>query len=295
MDSIENIYYQYDLSNISINYGKNQKKFDLKSPTIVDSNLSMIYGYMPKDNKNEITLSSSVASKLNPKIHKLLGEYVDFEYVNKDEKKQTIRLKISGISNDAFDNFTLSSNVEKKIYEDTNTKKASAISFKIKDFNKIPGITKLLKDKGFNITSKEKEVTAFKNTFENTLKLFSMLSGLILVVSILIVFIIIYKISIDRYTEIGILSSLGYTKKNIYKIFSKENLQFGITSTALSILFSILFNFAYYKQFGYKLNLNISLYWLLIILNMSFTLGITWIINIKLINTETITALKGNN
>ncbi|MGO5076006.1 ABC transporter ATP-binding protein/permease [Clostridium sporogenes] len=295
MDSIENIYYQYDLSDVSINYGKEQKKIASKSPTIVDSNLSMIYGYMPKDNRNEIALSNSVASKLNPKIHELVGKYVDFEYINKARKKETIKLKVSGISNDTFDNFTLSSNVEKKIYKYTDTKQASAISFNIKDFNKIPSIAKLLKDKKINITTKEKEVTAFKNSFENTLKLFSMLSGLILIVSILIGFTIIYKISIDRYTEIGILASLGYTKKNIHKIFSKENLQFGIISTGLSILLSILFNFAYYKQFGYKLNLSINLYLILIVLNMSLTLGITWIINIKLINTETIVALKGNN
>ncbi|SFB36581.1 ATP-binding cassette domain-containing protein [Clostridium frigidicarnis] len=295
IDSIDDLYYQYDLSNISINYGQNKKKIDLKSPTIVNSELSMIYGYMPKDNENGIVLSNSVAAKLNPKVNELVGKYIDFEYVNKDGETEIIKLKVTGISNDNYDNFTLSSGIEKKIYKNTNTKEASALSFNIKDFNEIPSVDKSLKDKGIDVSTKGKDVSAFKNSFESTLKLFSMLSGFILIVFIIIGFAMIYKISIDRYTEIGLLASLGYTKKNILKVFFKESLIFGIASTILGILLSILFNFAYSNQFGYKLNLDINLYLLLVSLNMSLTLGITWIINTKLLNTETIIALKGNN
>lgn len=255
----------------------------------------MIYGYMPKDNENGIVLSNSVAAKLNPKVNELVGKHIDFEYVNKDGETEIIKLKVTGISNDNYDNFTLSSGIEKKIYKNTNTKEASALSFNIKDFNEIPSVDKSLKDKGIDVSTKGKDVSAFKNSFESTLKLFSMLSGFILIVFIIIGFAMIYKISIDRYTEIGLLASLGYTKKNILKVFFKESLIFGIASTILGILLSILFNFAYSNQFGYKLNLDINLYLLLVSLNMSLTLGITWIINTKLLNTETIIALKGNN
>ncbi|WP_459500676.1 ABC transporter ATP-binding protein/permease [Bacillus sp. C1] len=293
IDSIDNIYYQYKLENISINYNENQKNIQSKSPTIINSDFSMVYGTMPKDDERGIALSNSVAAKLTPKTNELIGKYVDFEYVDKNGKKQNINVKVTGISNDKYDNFTLSADVEKEIYKHTNTKEASAISFHIKEFNDIPKIDKLMKDKDINVSTKEKEVTAFKNSFESTLQLFSMLSGLILIVFIIIGFAMIYKVSLERYTEIGILASLGYTKKNVRKIFSKESLLFGAVSTLLSILLSVLFNVAYASKFGYKLDLGLSLYSLLIALNMALTLGITWIINTKLINTETIVALKG--
>ena len=45
------------------------KHLDIKSPTLISSNLSMIYGDMPKDNRNEISLSLSVASSLGNKIN----------------------------------------------------------------------------------------------------------------------------------------------------------------------------------------------------------------------------------
>lgn len=209
------------------------KHLDIKSPTLISSNLSMIYGDMPKDNRNEISLSLSVASSLSKNINQLVGKYVDFEYFDKEGQKHKIKMKVSGISNDTFDNFTMSTKLEKKIYKEVARGEASAIAFSVKNFEDIPKIHRLLKSKGYDIYTKEKDIRAFKNSFADTIKLFTILSNLLLLLFISVSFIIIYRISITRYSEVGILSCLGYSTRNISKILRRETVLFCL----LSVLF----------------------------------------------------------
>lgn len=292
LPNVKDVYYQYNLQNINLKYDHKNKHLDTKSPTFISSNLSMIYGDMPKDNRNEISLSLSVASSLSKNINQLVGKYVDFEYFDKEGQKHKIKMKVSGISNDTFDNFTMSTKLEKKIYKEVAKGEASAIAFSVKNFEDIPKIHCLLKSKGYDIYTKEKDIRAFKNSFADTIKLFTILSNLLLLLFISVSFIIIYRISITRYSEVGILSCLGYSTRNISKILRRETVLFCLLSILFSSIWLLIFNTVYSQNFGYNLEFNFQLGMLLLLVNIGLVFGITGFVNYRLVNLSPSLALK---
>ena len=292
LPNVKDVYYQYNLQNINLKYDHKNKHLDTKSPTFISSNLSMIYGDMPKDNRNEICLSLSVASSLSKNINQLVGKYVDFEYFDKEGQKHKIKMKVSGISNDTFDNFTMSTKLEKKIYKEVAKGEASAIAFSVKNFEDIPKIHRLLKSKGYDIYTKEKDIRAFKNSFADTIKLFTILSNLLLLLFISVSFIIIYRISITRYSEVGILSCLGYSTRNISKILRRETVLFCLLSILFSSIWLLIFNTVYSQNFGYNLEFNFQLGMLLLLVNIGLVFGITGFVNYRLVNLSPSLALK---
>lgn len=292
LPNVKDVYYQYNLQNIHLKYDHKNKHLDIKSPTLISFNLSMIYGDMPKDNRNEISLSLSVASSLSKNINQLVGKYVDFEYFDKEGQKHKIKMKVSGISNDTFDNFTMSTKLEKKIYKEVARGEASAIAFSVKNFEDIPKIHRLLKSKGYDIYTKEKDIRAFKNSFADTIKLFTILSNLLLLLFISVSFIIIYRISITRYSEVGILSCLGYSTRNISKILRRETVLFCLLSVLFSSIWLLIFNTVYSQNFGYNLEFNFQLGMLLLLVNIGLVFGITGFVNYRLVNLSPSLALK---
>ena len=292
LPNVKDVYYQYNLQNINLKYDHKNKHLDTKSPTFISSNLSMIYGDMPKDNRNEISLSLSVASSLSKNINQLVGKYVDFEYFDKEGQKHKIKMKVSGISNDTFDNFTMSTKLEKKIYKEVAKGEASAIAFSVKNFEDIPKIHRLLKSEGYDIYTKEKDIRAFKNSFADTIKLFTILSNLLLLLFISVSFIIIYRISITRYSEVGILSCLGYSTRNISKILRRETVLFCLLSILFSSIWLLIFNTVYSHNFGYNLEFNFQLGLLLLLVNIGLVFGITGFVNYRLVNLSPSLALK---
>lgn len=292
LPNVKDVYYQYNLQNIHLKYDHKNKHLDTKSPTLISSNLSMIYGDMPKDNRNEISLCLSVASSLSKNINQLVGKYVDFEYFDKEGQKHKIKMKVSGISNDTFDNFTMSTKLEKKIYKEVAKGEASAIAFSVKNFEDIPKIHRLLKSKGYDIYTKEKDIRAFKNSFADTIKLFTILSNLLLLLFISVSFIIIYRISITRYSEVGILSCLGYSTRNISKILRRETVLFCLLSILFSSIWLLIFNTVYSQNFGYNLEFNFQLGMLLLLVNIGLVFGITGFVNYRLVNLSPSLALK---
>ncbi|EMF0098253.1 ATP-binding cassette domain-containing protein [Enterococcus hirae] len=292
LPNVKDVYYQYNLQNINLKYDHKNKHLDTKSPTFISSDLSMIYGDMPKDNRNEISLSLSVASSLSKNINQLVGKYVDFEYFDKEGQKHKIKMKVSGISNDTFDNFTMSTKLEKKIYKEVAKGEASAIAFSVKNFEYIPKIHRLLKSEGYDIYTKEKDIRAFKNSFADTIKLFTILSNLLLLLFISVSFIIIYRISITRYSEVGILSCLGYSTRNISKILRRETVLFCLLSILFSSIWLLIFNTVYSHNFGYNLEFNFQLGLLLLLVNIGLVFGITGFVNYRLVNLSPSLALK---
>ena len=292
LPNVKDVYYQYNLQNINLKYDHKNKHLDTKSPTFISSDLSMIYGDMPKDNRNEISLCLSVASSLSKNINQLVGKYVDFEYFDKEGQKHKIKMKVSGISNDTFDNFTMSTKLEKKIYKEVAKGEASAIAFSVKNFEDIPKIHRLLKSKGYDIYTKEKDIRAFKNSFADTIKLFTILSNLLLLLFISVSFIIIYRISITRYSEVGILSCLGYSTRNLSKILRRETVLFCLLSILFSSIWLLIFNTVYSQNFGYNLEFNFQLGMLLLLVNIGLVFGITGFVNYRLVNLSPSLALK---
>lgn len=293
MDSLENVYYQYDLENIKINNGDRSIDIPVKVPTVI-SQESMAYGNMPRTNKNEIAISSNVANRIVDDIKSLIGKEVVFEYINKDGKSEKITVTVSGLTNSKYQDFILSDDLEKKIYENYKIDKdnPTAISFTVKDFEKIPGIDKDLKDKKIGVYTKANEVEAFQKSFNSLLKLYTVLSYLILIVGLVISSIILYRVTLERYSEIGVLGALGYTKGNINKIIFKESTYFALLSTTVAFVLIFIFDLIYKMQFGYGIEVNIISIITLIIINLGLTIGLSSFINSKLVKTEIVEALR---
>ncbi|MGL5753119.1 MAG: ATP-binding cassette domain-containing protein [Paraclostridium sp.] len=289
---IKNVYYQYDLKDLRIKQNDSVVDIPVKVPTATAKE-SLSYGNMPRINKNEIVLSSSIANRLTKDIQSLIGKEIVLQYKDKDLNNKTVTLTVSGLSNSQYQDFILSQDVEQKIYKDSiKEDKPTAISFTMEKFEDIPIIDKGLKDKNIGVYTKAQEVESFEKSFTSLLKLYTALSYLILIVGIAISSMILYKVSIERYNEVGLLGALGYTRSNIKQIFIKENIYFATLSTSISCILITILDFMYKYQFGYGLNLGISHFLILICLNLLLTIGLSYVLSLKLIKTEPAVALS---
>ncbi|GAA0703475.1 ABC transporter ATP-binding protein/permease [Paraclostridium ghonii] len=289
MSEVDNVYYQYYIKNIKIKFGNNVEEIELKHPKDL-TNMTMSYGQIPEDGKNEIAITTKLAMDLGVQSKDLIGKTISFE-----TKNGTKELTVSGVINDEKEvDFILSTDVEKNLYkeDEANNTEPIALSFEIKDFDKIVSVTKELNNQGVKVKTSSEAVENMMKSFNDLVKLFKFLSYLILAVGILISIIIMYKIAIERYVEIGLLASLGYTKRNIKQILIKESMYFSACGMVMSIGAIKIIDIIYLKQFGYNLGLNINSYLLLIVLNSLITIGLSYIINMKILKTEPAEALR---
>lgn len=293
MDELENVYYQYELENIKIKNGDRSIEIPIKVPTAIAKE-SMAYGNMPKRNKSEIAISSNVANRIVDDIKSLIGKEVVFEYITSDGKSEEVKVTVSGLTNSQYQDFILSDDLENKIYENAEIDKENqaAISFNVKDFEKIPQVDRSLKDSGIGVFTKANEVETFQKSFDNLLKLYTILSYVILVVGIVISSIILYRVTIERYTEVGVLGALGYTKTNINYIVFKESIYFALLSTIIAFIFIFIFDLIYKMQFGYGIEVNAVSIMILVAINLGLTVGLSKLINNKLVKTEIVEALR---
>ena len=162
----------------------------------------------------------------------------------------------------------------------------------VKDFEKISSIDKELKENNIGVFTKAQEVDAFQDSFEKLIKLYSVISILILVVGLAVSGIMLYKVSVERYSEVGLLGALGYSKANIKKILNGENVCFALVAIVSSCVLILGLNMFYKIQFGYGLSLEVSHFLLLTLINLVLTMGLTTVISLKLINTEPAEALR---
>lgn len=293
MDSVDDVYYQYNLENLKISYKDKSLDISSKAPTATAKE-TMAYGNMPRFGKFEIVLSSNVANRITDEIASIIGEKIYLEYTNKSGESDKIELTVSGLSNSQYQDFIVSTDVEKHIYSrySVDEKNPVAISFDMRNFDDIVSIDKEIRDDNIGIFTKAAEIKAFQDSFTSLIKLYTVLSYLILIVGILISIAMLYKVSIERYTEVGLLCALGYTMKNIRKTMFKESVYFFGISAAISLILIKLLDGVYMMQFGYNLDLNIVSYLILIGLNLVLTIGISYVINMRLIKTEPATALR---
>lgn len=292
-DDIENVYYQYDLENIILKNGDKTFNISNKLPTAI-SKESLVYGVMPRNDKNEIAIAMNVGNKLDNDAKNLLGKEIELQYEDKNGNVKNVVLTVCGLTNSQYQDFIISSTVENELYNNIKltNEDPTAISFEIKNFEDISKVDNELTDLGINVITRAQEVDSFQNSFMKLLNLYTALSYIILVVGIAISIIILYKVSIERYTDIGLLGALGYKMKNINSIIFKESIYFAIISTLISCGFIFVLDEIYKINFGYNLELNLVSFVILIGINVTLTMVLSNIINLKLIKTPIASALR---
>lgn len=282
---VENVYKQYIIQNVSLSIN-NQKEFMAEKYPMSKATKSMSYGVMPKEGKNEIAISPSLARKFGDEINKLIGKECILSFGEKEYK-----LTISGIFNADYDDFFVSTDIEKEFYVDSSEENLYSVSYDVKKFEDVVSVTQTLEEQNIKPETAAKEVGALQNTFQNLQRLFFVVSLLILAIGLFISIILLIKLQNSRYREIGLLSALGFSKGTIRAMIVNENLLLSVLAAAFNAL---LIGVSYLLTKLVAFNLIISIPQ--IILSIFGTGIVVVLISIfasyKLINTEPAVALR---
>ncbi|WP_211750126.1 ATP-binding cassette domain-containing protein [Paenibacillus sp. Marseille-Q4541] len=225
---IENVYYQYKITDVTLSLGDKTEKMAEKYP-MPKATENMSYGTMPKAGQQEISLSPSLAKKFESDIRNLIGKELTLKY-----GVHEYRLAISGIFNAGYDDFFVSSDIEQQFYKDVESGKHYSISYDVKDFEDIVPVSQMLADQKIESKDSAKEVGALQSTFNSLSRLFLIVSILILAIGLFISTVLLIKLQNSRYKELGLLSALGFNRGTIRKMIVSENLLLSAMSAILN-------------------------------------------------------------
>ena len=116
--------------------------------------------------------------------------------------------------------------------------KPNSLSIKIDSKENIKSIKEDLEELGLDAKTNEDLYNELKKYLDIATFILSLFSFSSLFVSIIMISIIINITVLERVKEIGLLRSIGYTKKDIKNIFKSENIALGITIWLFSIYVS---------------------------------------------------------
>lgn len=282
---IEHVYYQYKLKGIRLSHSGNSQVLDEKFPT-PKATEGLSYGVMPRRGENEIALSPSLAKKFSDNIQSLLGSELELE-VN----GQKHSLTISGIYNAGYDDFFVSADIEQQIYKALPQQSNYSISYDVKEFSDIVAVTNNLRLRGINTVNASDEVYAFQNTFNSLTKLFFVISILILGIGLFICAILLIKLQNTRYHELGLLSALGFSKRQITAMIRVENLLLAALATVVNLAL-LVGSTVVCKLFGFPLSINAVQLLLSVLTTFVAILLLSGIASYRLVRTEPAAALQ---
>lgn len=228
-ERIENVYYQYKLENISMEMEEKIQVLAEKFPT-PKATQGLSYGVMPGIEKDEIAITPSLAKKMSEDIKSLVGRELTLEL---DGASYTAT--ISGIYNAGYDDFIVSPDMEQKFYEHLPEQDNYSITYDVKEFSDIVAVSNRLKLQGVKSDNASDEVYALQNTFQSLGKLFLVLSILILGIGLFICAVLLIKLQNTRYREVGLLSALGYPRRQITGMILQENMLLAILTAAVEL------------------------------------------------------------
>lgn len=228
-ERIEHAYYQYKLKDISLVLGSHTEHLDEKFP-MPKATESLSYGVMPRAGRNEISITPSLAKKFGSDIKSLLGKPLSLELDGK-----AYELTVSGIYNAGYDDFFVSSDVEQQLYQNSADEKNYSISYDVKAFSDIAAVSNGLELRGITPETAVKEVLALQEAFSSLKKLFLVISILILGIGLFICAVLLSKLQNTRFREMGLLSALGFGRRQIGAMIRTENLLLSALATAVNL------------------------------------------------------------
>lgn len=284
-DRLENVYKQYKIENVTISTNTHSETMTEKYP-MPKATESMSYGIMPQNDKKEIALTPSLAKKFNTKINELIGKDIILEYQSKK-----YFLKVSGIYNAGYDDFFVSSDIEKEFYKGLDDKTYYSVSYDVKDFEDIVAVSDELAKEKIQSENASEQVKTMQNTFDKIQTLFMVISGMILFVAMFVVIIILIKMQATRYKMVGLLYSFGFQKNMVSKIIVNENILLTILVAVISSFLLIGMQFIA-QLYHIDIKLSVIEFVSTILISGLVILLINAIINRKLINTRPNIALR---
>ena len=244
-----NTYYDNDIINKIDNINHIDKVY--KESSITTSNINYndkeyILSYLDAINKPKVkygdntglVINKKLAKKINKNYKDVIGYEVKLTFID-DFKVYEKNINISGISDNTSvalidDNYN--SMIKYELLEDDI--KPNSLSIKIDSKDNIKSIKEDLKELELDAKTNEDLYNELKKYLDIATFILSLFSFSSLFVSIIMISIIINITVLERVKEIGLLRSIGYTKKDIKNIFKSENIALGITIWLFSIYIS---------------------------------------------------------
>lgn len=232
---ITDAYHQYKLYDVELEVGGRTETLAEKYPMSKTAE-SLSYGVMPRKGCDEIALSPSLAMKFDTDIQSLLGKTVTLK-VNGAE----YALTVCGIYNAGYDDFFVSQDVERRIYETLDTNEPNySTSYEVRDFGDVAAVSDDLALKGIEAQTAAEEVSALLRTFARLDRLFTVVSVLILAVALFLAGVLLFRMQSTRYGEAGLLSALGYDRGRIANMLRLENLLLAAMAAVIDLALAAL-------------------------------------------------------
>lgn len=230
-ERISSAYYQYKLENLTLSSEGRTEQLAEKFP-MPKATESLPYGVMPREGAAEIALTPSLAKKFAEDIQTLLGKTVVLEYGG-----EICPLTVSGIYNAGYDDFFVSTDVERRLYQQLpGGQQNYSISFDVGRFEDIVPVSNNLRLRGIDAKTAADEVSALQNTFQRLNRLFLAISALVLAVGVFLAAVLLFKMQAARYREVGLLSALGYGRGQIAGMLRLENLLLATLAAGLYLV-----------------------------------------------------------
>ncbi|WP_151075615.1 ABC transporter ATP-binding protein [Flintibacter sp. KGMB00164] len=285
-ERIVNAYYQYKLKDISLTIGNKTETMAEKYP-MPKATESLSYGVMPREGRKEIVLTPSLAKKFDSNIQNLLGKTVTLKL-----NETSYILTVSGICNAGYDDFFVSSDIEQQFYRNIPSGQYSySISYDVGNFTDVVAVTNSLKLRGIQAETAAEEVAALQNTFQRLNQLFQIISTLILVIGLFLAAVLLFKLQSTRYHEVGLLSALGYSRKQIVNMLHLENFLLAALAAVLDIALLVI-SFLLANIFHFPLAVSAILTVISLAAAFAIVLLLSSLSSIRLIRTEPAVALR---
>lgn len=277
LNKIENIKYidrvnkELNINIASIDY-KNQK-YDLS--------------YLDSLDKIKVKEGDTTGLLINKSLSKKikLGEIVKITFID-DYNVFNRTIKVTGILEDTGINILDDTYISmisylnmEKIYKDYKKEmKPNNISIKVDSKDNFDYVKKKLKKLKLNLKTNEDYYNELKKYLDIASLILSIFSVSSLIVSTIMISIIINITVLERVKEIGLLRSIGYSKRDVKNIFKSEGLSLGICIWIFSIYISnFIIKFIKYivkDKFDIKITSNNAKYYLL---SLFISLFVTYI------------------
>ena len=148
-----------------------------------------------------------------------------------------------------------------------------------------------MKLRGIQAETAAEEVAALQNTFQRLNQLFQIISTLILVIGLFLAAVLLFKLQSTRYHEVGLLSALGYSRKQIVNMLHLENFLLAALAAVLDIALLVI-SFLLANIFHFPLAVSAVSTVISLAAAFAIVLLLSSLSSIRLIRTEPAVALR---
>lgn len=245
----------YQMSNYSLNYGKQSKTgTGFQTWTKAYTSNTIKSGHAPKNNQIVLDKTQAVAFMGQKNYKKILGKTVTLNLTWVNDQKQPVqvkaKLKVVGIANGGQAGAITGTNystMHKLLKDAKASTKPNFVSVNASSMNDVKTVANEVKNiKGSNGKYAFGAITVgdILDTVNQYVKIVSIvlssIAGISLIVSALMIIVTMYMSVSERTKEIGILRALGERRKDIRRLFTAESLIIGVFSAVLALVLAYL-------------------------------------------------------